>query len=58
MIRQRLHGRPVTTREAFDRLKPYLVKSMLADMRQRFVDRASGRRVAVETAPPRPLGAR
>lgn len=51
VIRQRLHGRPVLTREAFERLKPYLVRSMLADMRQRCLDRVSGRHVVVSTIP-------
>lgn len=51
VIRQRVHGRPVLTREAFERVKPYLVRSMLADMRQRFIDRLSVPRVAVQTVP-------
>jgi FkbM family methyltransferase len=51
VIRRRLHGRPVLTREAFERLKPYLVRSMLADMRQRAVDRLGGRTAVVETRP-------
>jgi hypothetical protein len=41
----------VLTREAFERLKPYLVRSMLADMRQRAVDRLGGRTAVVETRP-------
>jgi FkbM family methyltransferase len=52
VIRQRLHGRPVSPRETFERLKPYLVRSMLADMRQRSIDRLALRRVVVEAAPP------
>jgi predicted kinase len=52
VIRQRLHGRPVLTKEAFNRVKPYLVRSMVADMRQRVVDRVGGRRLRVVTAPP------
>ncbi len=51
VIRQRLHGRPLRMRETVDQLKPYLVKSMLVDMRQRFVDRLSVRRVVVQTVP-------
>jgi FkbM family methyltransferase len=52
LIRQRLHGRPVSIREAFEEVKPYLVRSMLVDMRRRLADRLS-RRVEVETLPPR-----
>jgi FkbM family methyltransferase len=59
VIRQRVHGRPMTSREAFERLRPYLIRSMLADMRQRVVDRATRRCVVVLGAPPAgPLQAR
>jgi hypothetical protein len=38
-------------REIFQEMKVYLVKHMLADMRQRFIDRLHIRRVAVHTVP-------
>jgi len=47
VIRQRVHGRPVLTREAFEQVKPYLVRSMLEDMRQRVIDRLSFGRIVV-----------
>jgi hypothetical protein len=50
VIRQRVHGRPVLTREAFERVKPYLVRSMLEDMRQRVIDRLSPQRILVDSA--------
>jgi GT2 family glycosyltransferase len=51
LIRRRLHGRSMTGREIFQEMKIYLVKHMLADMRQRFVDRLPIRRIAVQTVP-------
>ncbi len=51
LIRRRLHGRSMTGREIFQEMKIYLVKHMLADMRQRVSGRLSIRRVAVQTAP-------
>ena len=58
MIRERLHGRPVLSREAFVRLRPYLVRSMLADMYQRGVDRLPVRQVIVRTRPEEAAGPR
>jgi hypothetical protein len=49
VIRQRVHGRPVLMREAFERVKPYLVRSMLEDMRQRVIDRFPSRRILVDS---------
>jgi GT2 family glycosyltransferase len=51
LIRRRLHGRSISGREIFQATKPYLIKHMLADMRQRLVDRVPIRRVAVQTVP-------
>jgi FkbM family methyltransferase len=51
LIRRRLHGRSMSGREIFQEMKVYLVKHMLVDMRQRFIDRLHIRRVAVHTVP-------
>jgi glycosyltransferase involved in cell wall biosynthesis len=51
LIRNRLHGRSISGREIFRATRVYLVKHMLVDLRQRFVDRLPIRRVAVQTAP-------
>jgi FkbM family methyltransferase len=50
-LRSREHGRELSRTEIHRRLKPYLLKHMLADLRQRALDRAPSARMVVETRP-------
>ena len=51
LLRRRVYGRSVSDREVFERLKPYLLRHMLAHTRQRIVDRLPIRRSDVRTVP-------
>ena len=59
LLRRRVYGRTVTEGEMFQRLRPYLLRHMLAHTRQRVVDQLPIRRSAVRIAPRtvRPTGA-
>jgi FkbM family methyltransferase len=50
-LRRRVHGRPVSHEEVLQRLKPYLLRHILAHTRQRVVDRLPVRRLPVRTMP-------
>ena len=50
-LRRRVHGRPVSREEVLKRLRPYLLRHILAHTRQRIVDRLPVRRLPVCTVP-------
>jgi len=51
LLRRRVHGRSVPNGEVFERLRPYLLRHMLAHARYRVVDRLTIRRCYVRTSP-------
>jgi FkbM family methyltransferase len=52
-LRRREHGRSLTREEVFWQLRPFLVKHMLVDLRQRVRDRFPSLRLGVNTNPDR-----
>jgi glycosyltransferase involved in cell wall biosynthesis len=53
-LRQRVHGRTVSTEEVLERLRPYLLRHVVVHTRQRIVDRLPLRRAYVRTVPLEP----
>jgi glycosyltransferase involved in cell wall biosynthesis len=52
LLRERVHGRPVSINEVLHGLRPYLVRHVLVHTRRSALDRLRLRRVRVQTVPP------
>jgi glycosyltransferase involved in cell wall biosynthesis len=52
LLRERVHGRPVSINEVLHRLRPYLVRHVLVHTRRSALDRLRLPRVRVQTVPP------
>jgi glycosyltransferase involved in cell wall biosynthesis len=50
-LRQRVHGRPMSTEEVLRELRPYFLRHVLVHTRQRIIDRLPLRRAHVRTVP-------
>jgi hypothetical protein len=51
LLRERVHGRPLSIEEVLRRLRPYLVRHILVHTRQRAREQLPLRTVLVETVP-------